>query len=120
MLHVPGNVVSVRSVCEPEAHTKSCPPIALGIGFTVTSVLAVQLVGSVYTTVTVPEDTPVSIPVDAAIVPVAAGDALHVPPVLSSLSGIVASTHTDEPPITDEGNGFTSNGTDSTQPVGSL
>ena len=57
--------------------------------------------------VAVPVDTPVTIPVVAPTVAVAVLLLLHVPPVVGSLSVVVAPMHTTAVPVIAAGSGFT-------------
>jgi len=72
----------------------------------ITSV-AIQPVGTVYVTVAVPPDTPVSTPLVPSIVAVPAGVALQLPPSVSSVKVIVRPAHTADGPLTGPGKGFT-------------
>jgi hypothetical protein len=49
--------------------------------------------------ITVPAETPVTMPVDDPIVAIAVADELHVMPVAESLSAVVIPTHTCSVPV---------------------
>lgn len=104
-VHMPPVVVSVNAVVVP-AHNTLFPLIGCGNGFTVTTAVMIQPVGKVYVTLAVPTLTPVTTPDDEPI-DIVAELALHVPPVIASLSVVVRPTHTASGPEIAAGNGFT-------------
>ena len=88
---------SSLSVVVPFSHNESTPDIAVGDGLTVISTLRLQPDGRVYTTVAVPTDNAVTIPVEPRLI--AVDEVLHVPPVLPSANESVLPTHAFDPPV---------------------
>ena len=66
LLHILAGVASL-SVVEVAPQMVVVPVITAGNGFTVTGVVAVQLVPSLYVIVTVPADTPVTMPEEETV-----------------------------------------------------
>ena len=113
LLHVPPPA-SLNVVVKPE-HTLSVPNIAVGNGFTVTTVVIIQPVAvNVYVIVPVPTDTPVTIPVALTVaVPVL----FQVPPPVASDNDVVSPKHTLVFPSIAVGNGLTVTSAVMIQPV---
>ena len=110
LLQVPPALASVNIIADP-AHTLEPPVIvpATGSGFIVIVFVATAVPHEfvvLYFIVSVPAETPVTIPppVTEALVLLA----LHTPPAVASVTGIVDPAHTDELPVTvpANGNGF--------------
>jgi hypothetical protein len=108
LLHVPPGLVLLSVVVCP-TQVVSEPVIAFGGGFTVTVVIRVQPVPSVYVITAVPggaEETPVTMPltptvaIDGALV-------VHVPPTGRQLSVVVNPSHTFGLPVISPGNANT-------------
>ena len=106
--HTPPGAGSV-SVMDVPPQTFDGPDMvpALGNGLTVTVVNAIQLVGSVYTTMVVPAVSPARIPVPTPMVPVVILLLLHVPPGVASVRWMVEPTHTLLGPAIGAGAGST-------------
>ena len=79
LIQAPPADALLRAVVPP-VHTFSIPVMAPGVGFTVTTTVAVQPVGSVYDIVAVPPATPVTLP-EASTVAMAGVPLSQVPPV---------------------------------------
>ena len=54
-----------------------------------------------------PDDTPVTTPLDEPIVTMPVLPLVHVPPLVASLMVVVKPAHTTAVPVMDEGNGLT-------------
>ena len=101
LVHVPPDGVALNVVVPP-IQTPGVPLIADGTGFIVSTLNAETPphgVGIESMIVTVPADTPVTIPVVAPTVATAVLELYHVPVVVLE-SVVVAPTHTDELPVT--------------------
>ena len=112
LLQVPPGTASESDVVDP-AHTVLTPDIvpATGAALTVTTVVAVALpqpLVSVYETVVVPPEIPLTRP-DAFTVPVAGFEEVHTPPADASLSDVVPPMQTTSDPdkVPAFGSGFT-------------
>jgi hypothetical protein len=107
LAHVPAPDASVN-VADVPGQTVRAPEMADGIGFTVSTAVAVQPVAvSVNVIVVVPAATPPATPEAAPIVAVAGVLLTHVPAPDASLSVTVAPGHMESVPATAAGNGFT-------------
>ena len=102
---VPPPVASLRVVVKP-LQTVAIPVMDEGNGFTVTTFVAIQPVARVYVIVELPDDTPVTSPVDKPTVAIAVLPLVHVPPP-ASLKDAVNPAQTTAVPVMDDGNGFT-------------
>ena len=100
LLHVP-LPVSESAVVVP-VHKLNVPRIACGLAFTLIVAEVVQPGPTLYTTVPVPADTPVTTPLEDPTV-IAAPMLLHEPPADPSLSAVVNPWHTDKVPSTEDG-----------------
>jgi hypothetical protein len=118
LLHVPPPGVSPSGVVYPE-HTVFVPVIAVGNGFTVNTALSKQPVGKIYVIVSRPAVTPVATPVPDIIVALPLL-AIHVPPAVASVRGVVSPTHTWRLPFITPGSGFTVTVAVTIQPVPSV
>jgi len=103
-------VISLLSVMLEPTHIRVMPEIA-GFGLTVIISVLAQPVPTVYEIVAVPAARPVTVCGDdgAPAVPIVATpvlELLQVPPVLTSLTVIVAPTHTDVLPVIGSGSGM--------------
>jgi len=107
LLHVPPAVASVRVELAP-THACRVPPIAAGIGSTVNVAKALQPSEEVYVIVTVPAETPVTVP-PVLTVAVAELLLLQLPPVVASLSVVLLPSQTAIVPVIAFGNGSTVN-----------
>ena len=107
------------SVVELPTHTVGVPDIADGNGLTVTGVVAIQPVGSVYVIVSVPADTPVTIP-DAAPTVAKPLLAVQVPPGDVSPNVVVKPIQTLVTPVIAAGSGLTVIGLVTKQPPGNV
>jgi hypothetical protein len=103
--HVPP-VVDDASVALAPTHAVVVPVSDAGTEFTVTNVLAAQLVGNVYTTVAKPAVSPVTNPVEVPTF-IEELTLLQLPPPAASVSNIDEPTHTGTEPRIVAGNGFT-------------
>lgn len=119
LLHVPNGVPSVSTAVAPK-HTPTGPPIAAGSGLTVTTAVAIHVVGSVYVILTVFADTPVTAPAKNGTVATAGLLLLHVPPTEASSNEVVALTQTCMVPVMGEGNGLTVTSVVRIHPVASV
>ena len=106
LVHAPPVLVLLSAVVRP-AHTFIVPVIAAGNGLTVTAVVLIQPVASIYVIVAVPAVTPVTTPVDALIAAIVPLLLLHTPDGVASLSAVVRPAHTLVTPVIASGNGFT-------------
>jgi hypothetical protein len=103
-------------------HVRGNPEIEAGSGFTVTTIVVRQPVGSVNVIRAVPAETPVTTPVTASIAATAGLALLHVPgpPGDELLSVVVDPTHTTGVPSIGSGLGLTVKVAATVQPVGSV
>ena len=113
LLHTPPLVASLRVVVEP-AHTLIVPVIADTVGNGLTVTVDVTIVTqpkplvTVYDIVTIPADTPLTMPVEPTVatnvLPL-----LHTPPLVASLNVVVEPAHTLMVPVIADtvGNGLT-------------
>lgn len=99
-------------------HTLAKPDIATGNGLTVTALVAVHPVFSVYDTTTTPAESPVSRPERGAIPMYPATAVLQVPPRLASVRILFSPTQIPALPVIAAGNGFTVTGKVLKHPVG--
>ena len=102
--------------------TVFAPKIAVGNGFTVTTIVLIQPVLSVYVMVTVPPaaPVPVTIPVDDPTEPIAVLLLLHEPPIVASVKVVVKPKHTLVIPDIGAGLGLTVSNVSLKQPVGNV
>jgi hypothetical protein len=116
LVHVPP-VVVLLSVVVRLWQTASVPVIAAGSGLTVTGVVVMQPVASVYVIFTTPADAPVITPpvLAVAIEPSALA---HVPPVVAELRFVVSPTQIVGVPVIAAGSGLTVTTAVVRQPVG--
>ena len=119
LAHVPPVVTSLKPVVKP-TQTVAVPVIDEGNGLTVTTNVAIQPVPRVYVIVDVPDDTPVTKPVEEPTVAFAVLPLVHVPPLVASLMLVVKPAHTVAVPVMDEGSGLTVTTTVEIQPVVSV
>lgn len=119
LIHVPPAVASLSVMAEP-MHTPGPPVMAAGSGLTVTAVVMIQVVGSVYVMVALPGATPVTTPVPEVTVAIAVLLLLHVPPKLPSDNINVDPWQKGTLPDMAAGNGLTVAVTVRIQPVGSV
>ena len=115
LVHVPPLVASLKVVVKP-AQTDAVPVIDDGNGFTVATIVVIQPVARVYVIVEVPDDTPVTMPVDEPIVAMPVLPLVHVPPP-ASLSVVVKPAQTTAVPVIEDGNGLTVTTTVAIQPA---
>lgn len=114
-LHVPPDGPLVRLVAKP-AHTVSEPLIGVGLAFTFSGQVAIQLVGSIYDIITEPAAIPVTTPL-ASTVATAVLLLTHVPPGVALFSTVIAPSHTFIRPVMGEGSGLTVKLCERIQPV---
>jgi hypothetical protein len=93
LLHVPPLTPSV-SAAVVSAHRLNGPTIAPGDGSTVTVAVLLQPPDTMYVIIVLPDDTPVSTPVDNPIVPTAVLLLPHVPPDVTSVRSVTDPAHT--------------------------
>ena len=96
LTHVPPIGLSLSVIIAP-THS-AVGPVMIGIGFTVTIAVLAQPVGNVYEMTAVPGNAPLTMPdvgMTAAILP---APEVHKPPVVASISVVVAPAHTDNVP----------------------
>ena len=106
LLHVPPVVASLNPVVPP-SQTVVVPLIEDGNGLIVTVLVILQPVAAVYKIIDVPPVTPVTTPVDELTVATAVVPLLQVPPLVASLSVVVAPAHATAVPVIANGNGLT-------------
>ena len=106
LLHVPPVAGSLNVIVCP-AHTRLLPVIAGGGGLIVTPVVVMQPVPVVYVIATLPVLIPVIIPVALPAVAINGLLLLHIPPVVTSLSVVVAPTHIVVVPVIAAGSAYT-------------
>ena len=119
LLHVPVAGLLLSVVVAP-AHTAIVPLIGAGSGFTVITAYCCVSVGRVYVIVVVPASMPVTIPVDAFMVPTAVLPLVHVPPVGEQCSAVAEPLHTVIVPVITPGRQFTVTVAYALQPVGKV
>ena len=104
-LQTPPPVASVRFVVAPTHSVGvplTVPAMANGLTVTTTLVLKVpQMLVTIYDMITVPDETPVTIPVDEPTVAIPVAPELHTPPLVASVSALVAPTQTVAVPVID-------------------
>jgi len=119
LLQVPPAVASASVVVSP-TQTLLAPVIAAGCGLTVIALLVEQPPGSVYIILVEPGVPPVTTPVLPTTEAVPDAALLQVPPVTELAKVVVSVEHTVDAPVIAAGTGFTVNGVDTAQPVGSV
>ena len=119
LAQVPPTEASLKTDAAPR-HALRLPDIGKGKGFTVNVVVVKQPVASLYVITTVPSATPFTIPVAGTTVASVTSPLLQVPPVLASVSAVVAPTHSPEAPVMLSGKGSTVNTDVVIQPVGKM
>ena len=109
LLHVPPVAASDNEVVNPE-HTLNVPNIAVGNGFTVTTVVMIQpvddnayVIVAVLALNTAPPVTKPALPTDA----ISGALLLHIPPPVASLNDVVKPEHTLVTPRIAVGKGYT-------------
>jgi hypothetical protein len=117
--HAPPAGVPVSVVLLP-TQVAAVPVIGLGSGFTVTVVVRIHPVPSVYVMLVVPADSPFTTPVVVLIRAVPGRLLAHVPPVGVLLSVDVLPTHTTGDPIINPGSGLMVTVVVVRQPVGKV
>ena len=115
LVHAPPPVASLKAVVKP-AHTVLVPVMGDGNGLTVTTLVAIQPVARVYVIADVPEDNPVTTPVEKPIVAIPVLPLVQVPPP-ASLKVVVNPAQTAAVPVIDAGNGLTVTTLAAIQPV---
>ena len=106
LLHTPPVTASLSGV-ESFMHTWSVPPIADGVGLTVSIVVAAQPVALVmYEIIAVPAAPPVTVPV-APTIAILVALLLHVPPVVASANVMVDPIHKAVAPVMINSDGLT-------------
>ena len=99
-------------------HIVVIPEIEFGNGFTITVLVLIQPVPSVYVIVVVPDNTLATIPEpERVIVATAVLLLLHVPPPVTSLKDVDWPRQIFELPVIDAGNGLTTTEVVIAQPV---
>ena len=99
LLHEPPGVISINVIVLP-IHTLPGPVIGAGTVFTVTVAVLTHAAGVVYVIVVLPGKMPVTIPEDEPTEATNGLLLLHMPPVVESLSAVVAPGQTlSMPPI---------------------
>jgi hypothetical protein len=116
LLHVPPPLASVTVEVSP-SHAVSVPAITAGFALTVIGKVALHVVGSMYHIFTVPAAAPVIVPSVPAVA-MALLLLLHVPPVVLSLSIVVADGQVVPEPVIAAGAGFTVSALLAVQPFG--
>lgn len=106
LFHEPPEVV-LASVTDDCSQTCRVPVMPAGVAFTETSALVLQPVGSVYSTVAVPFNTPATMPVEAVIVATDGDRLLQEPPAVTLARLVVAPSQTTCVPVMAAGEGFT-------------
>ena len=104
LFHVPPEVVSLSTAVEP-VHTVAVPVIGPASGLLSTVAITLQPVPTAYVTVAIPDDTPVTAPVE----PMVATSGLlidQVPPDVASDKLVTEPTHTLNVPVTGDGVGL--------------
>lgn len=96
--HVPPDGDELKVMVLPE-HTDDGPDIALGVVFTVNDCVLEQPLPSVYVIITVPADTPVTVPVLLPTVAIPVLPDSQVPPDGDELSVEADPIHTDKVPV---------------------
>jgi hypothetical protein len=120
LLHVPPDVALVMVMVKPPAHTVDAPTIAAGNGNTVTIVVMIQPVESVYVITEVPAEMPVTTPDINPTWAFEVSELDHVPPVSVSDNEVVCPTHTVLIPSIGVGSGLTVTTVVRKQPVASV
>jgi 1,4-dihydroxy-2-naphthoate octaprenyltransferase len=106
LLQSPPIVVVLRVIVAP-SHTVDSPESAAGDRFTVTIAMAEHPAADVYDIMAVPAATPVTTPVAAPTVAILVAPLLHVPPVVRSLSVVLAPAQTTRVPVIADGAALT-------------
>ena len=117
--HAPPAGVPVSVVLLP-THVAAVPVIGLGSGFTVTVVVRIHPVPSVYVIVVVPADSPFTTPVVVLITAVPGRLLVQVPPAGVLFKVVVLLAHTTGDPIINPGSGWMVTVVVVRQPVGKV
>lgn len=116
LVHVPPDILPDKVVVVPEQSTDV--PLMVAEGCTVTTVVAKQPVPNiVYVIVAVPDDTPVTVPLELTVAIVVLL-LLQVPPNVVLVSEVVPPVHKLVVPLMADGSGLTVNVANTPQPVG--
>ena len=118
-LHVP--LPASLNVVDKPAQTVVFPIIAFGKGLTVTVLVVIQPVPSIYVMVVVPGDTLVTTPEpEGTMVATEVLLLLQVPPAVASLNVVIKPMQTLAKPVITDGKGFTNTEVVAMQPVGNV